>query len=394
MAMTSIPKELEPIRRKALRAIQPIKPADDSTKADDDLLFKAKRTNAGKNLPQYFLVYFLLVDLLGFRNSGKWEKLAWSVPIDFKGRAFLIEHRKFGLGVFAHDPASEENAAQQIVMLIQKGVKAAQPFFEFLAKQAVQKSKFNVENLSNSLYERFEYFFKMYQTIANEAKQHTGKYHIEKENNANGFSTTIHIPEIKLRKNAEWIALATIDAFFSWTEHVFIHIAILSGKVVSGMSVADLAEADWQSKFKHAIDVNEQGIKPLYDNLILIRQQLRNCMAHGAFGKQGAAFSFHSGAGVAPVLLPHKRGKSRFALSGDLGFDENAAIGVIREFIALLWSGSREPAKLYIQESGLPLILPLASDGTYYRAMRSASDMEELVERLNHQFDQAANMDW
>jgi hypothetical protein len=42
------------------------------------------------------VVYFLLVDLLGFKNLGTFEKIAWSVPVDFEGRAFLIEHRKAG----------------------------------------------------------------------------------------------------------------------------------------------------------------------------------------------------------------------------------------------------------------------------------------------------------
>jgi hypothetical protein len=37
--------------------------------------------------------------LLGFHDLGRFEKLAWSVPIDFEGIAYLIEYRKFGVGV-------------------------------------------------------------------------------------------------------------------------------------------------------------------------------------------------------------------------------------------------------------------------------------------------------
>lgn len=118
----------EGIKRAALRAISPIRPADEKSEADEKFLFNAQRTNAGRALPPYYLVYFLLVDLLGFRNLGRFEKLAWSVPIDFNGKAYLIEHRKFGVGVFAHDAASEEDNAAQIVKLIQKGVKAAEQF--------------------------------------------------------------------------------------------------------------------------------------------------------------------------------------------------------------------------------------------------------------------------
>jgi hypothetical protein len=87
----------------------------------------AERTNAGNQLPAYYLVYLLLVDLLGFENLGKWEKIAWSVPVDFEGRAFLIDHRKSGLGVFAAELPRDETAAGEIVSLIRKGSKPRNP---------------------------------------------------------------------------------------------------------------------------------------------------------------------------------------------------------------------------------------------------------------------------
>jgi hypothetical protein len=94
MTKPSLPKELEAVRAAASRAINPIKPADATTQApDDNFLFDAKRSDAGRNLPPYYLVYFLLVDLLGFKNLGRFEKLAWSIPIDLDGVAYLIEHR-------------------------------------------------------------------------------------------------------------------------------------------------------------------------------------------------------------------------------------------------------------------------------------------------------------
>ena len=117
-------------------------------------------------------------------------------------------------------------------------------------------------------------------------------------------------------------------------------------------------------------------------------------MAHGAFGKNGEAFHFHSGAGAVPVLLPHQAGKTRFTITGDLDFDEAAAIIVIENFIVHLWSGDLEPARLYIQESGLPIILTMAQAGTYKQAMQSVEDMTNFIEHLSGEWDRAANMDW
>lgn len=112
--------DLEKVRERAAKAIQPIAPATEQTKAEKNFLFDAKRTDAGRNLPPYYLVYFLLVDLLKFKNLGQFEKIAWSVPIDFKGRAFLIEHRKFGLGIFAADLPADESDAEEIAKRIRK----------------------------------------------------------------------------------------------------------------------------------------------------------------------------------------------------------------------------------------------------------------------------------
>ncbi len=61
------------------------------------------------------------------------------------------------------------------------------------------------------------------------------------------------------------------------------------------------------------------------------------------------------------------------------------------DFVDHLWSGEREPAHLYIQGSGLPMILTMA--GSYSRAMSSVDEMREFVEYLCYKLDQAADMD-
>lgn len=66
----ALPPGLEPVRAAARRAISPIKPADSTTEPEWRFLLTATRTEAGENLPPYYLVYFLLVDLLGFWKPG------------------------------------------------------------------------------------------------------------------------------------------------------------------------------------------------------------------------------------------------------------------------------------------------------------------------------------
>jgi hypothetical protein len=393
--MIPLPKEFEPTKEAVMRAIAPLRAADTTSKADKKFLFNAQRTEASRNLPPYYLVYFLFVNLLGFRNLGQFEKVAWSVPVDFNGRAFLIEHRKFGVGVFAHDAAAEEDQARQIVALIKKGVRVAAPFFEWLATEAIQKSKLNVANKSDSLFRRFEFYLSCHRKAVKEANERADERHVKtRKLEGGGTSTIVYMPIFELQDHSRWYALAAIDAFFSWTEHVFIHIAILRGSISTGVEVADLADADWHEKFKRALDLKDLKTKAHFDDLVEIRRQLRNYMAHGAFGKQGEAFSFHSGTGAVPVLLPHKAGKHRFTLSADLSFEDAKALKIILDFIEHLWSGEREPAYDYIQKSGLPLVLTYARNGMYKQAMMSVESMEEFIEYKLHEWDRAANMDW
>lgn len=316
------------------------------------------------------------------------------MPINFEGQVYIIEHRKMGLGLFAKDAKAQEKQATQIVVLVKKAITKAAPFFELLAARAVAESKLNVANQSASLFERFEYLRGLYKKTIDEAEARKDEKVVEETRRNGGVTQKFHFPVFELQQNAEWLGLSAIDAFFSWTEHVFIHLAVLQSRITTGVEVADLAATDWAEKFKTAIDISDKSMKKLFEDLLDIRRQTRNYMAHAAFGKRGEAFRFHSPAGAVPVLLPHQAGRRRFTLLGATGFREGSAFNVIDAFVFQLWSGAREPARAYIQESHLPIILPMAADGRYKRAMSSCEDMDSLVESLQYTFDRAADMDW
>lgn len=396
---------MQRIRNAALKAIGELEPAGaPKSETEPKGLFLSSRTNGGRDLPPYYLVYFLLVDLLKFPYMGKWEKSAWTVPVRYKGRLYGIEHRKTGFGIFAPNldpdarmstaPSEEAEAdSREISALIKKGVSAAEPYFEWRAEQVVDGVDLNVVNHSNSLFDRYMFFNSRFNALSTEAEFRKEEKNVEKKTLENGVEvTSISVPCYALNREAKWNAQAAIEAFFSWTEHVFIHLAILQGRLRSGKDVADMASADWKTKFKAALDVSDVETQKHYDKLLGLRAQIRNFMAHGAFGKQGEAFSFHSGAGAVPVLLT-RRQQNRYSFTGELAFDENTALTDIEKFISHLWSGSRTPAKHYL-DNDLPIILTYVVDGTYTQAMQSDEAMSEFVDHLTGQFDRAGNMDW
>ncbi len=407
--LIATPLQLDDARKRAAAAILPIKALQPTTDADKRLLFHAKRMAAGRKLPPYYLVYFLLVDLLGFPDLGRCEKLAWSVSIDFNGVTFLIEHRKFGLGIFGREGEQSEQQAAQIVTLIHRGAKAAKPFFVWMAHEAVQRSKLNVRNVGRRLFERYAFLRDSFDNAVAEveaikqidaSKRTKGELglepHIKIENELGYWVSNPLLGSswIEKSRQASWLALAAIDAFYSWTEHIFIHLAILQCKITTGTEVADLAGADWGVKFKLIFNLKDIQAKRHYDRLVAVKRQLRNFVAHGAFGKDGAAFKFHSNVGAVPVILDHTMRKSEFSLTPELSFNESEVLAAIEEFSLFLWSGEREPARLYLQEGDLPLILPYASDGTYKRVMSSVQEMTDFIDYITAESDRAANMDW
>ncbi len=391
MAKLVMPEDKDILIQRALRALGNVKPATDKTVAPKDFLFKAQRTNAGRQLPAYYLVYFLLHDLLGFKNLGRFEKVSWSIPIDYNGKAFVVEHRKLGLGVFAYDQKNDEADAMEITKAIQKAVKVAKPYYEWVATEAVSQSHLNVSNNCTELFGRYEYLLSLYKKEQQEAIERKEEVHTKTKH---GTFSTRERPYFQLRQNANWLAISAIEAFFSWTENLFVHLAVVARGLSDGNSVANLAIAEWQEKYTTALDITDRDTKSYFDQLIFVRRQLRNFIAHGAFGKNGETFQFHSSVGAVPVIMPHQIGKNKFSLFGELSFNEDEVISLLEGFTEFLWSSEIAPAMYYVMESYLPVILTMAKDGSYARAMSSREDMEEFVEHLNYQFDQAANMDW
>ena len=376
--------DIEPIKTDALKAIMPLMSVD----AD---FYGGTRTRTSRSLPEYYLVYFLLVDLLGFRCLGKAEKVAWSIPLELDGQLLHVEHRKLGLGIFSSGDANSEAAAEEVVRLIYKGLRVARPYLDWCAEKAVKDSRVTIINKSIELYDRFEFLLEEYKSKLTAAYRKAGEPEISAHA---GSSIEFNLPDYRLLRQAKWLALSATESFFSWTEHVFILLAIMQGNCISGESVKELAVADWKEKFRVALNIDDPELKRHYDDLTVVRDQVRNFVAHGSFGKRGEAFLFHSAVGAVPVLLPHREGHHsyRFLRNGRV-VAESEAISSIEHFVECIRTGPLAPAWTYL-DSGLNLVLTQASRGYYKDAMESMDSMKELVEMETYFADAYANMDW
>jgi len=399
-----LPPHLKDVRKTARETLGEVVPAQLplSEPESKDLMFSS-RTDGGRELPPCHLVYFLLVDLLGFSDLGERGNAAWTVPIRFQGRLYAVESRDFEPGIFAPDsdpdtaadaPLSDEaeKDARRISALITEAAAAARPYFDWRAGQAASGTDLNVVNNSGWLFQRYECFRDRFHELSAEAEKRKDERVVTKGAVKDGTPFTAHhIPSVQLQKEAQWNAQAAIEAFFAWTEHMLIHISILQGRSRSGEEVRRLAEADWKTKFETALDARDPETKKHLDFLLDLHAQAENLREHGAFGRQGEAFWFCSETGVVPVFLT--RGQTHGpSLEGKPVFDESEAILRIEAFVEHLWSGPREAMREYVF-SGLPGILLFVADGTYDKAIKSKGLMKRLVEILAQQLCIAGDMD-
>lgn len=383
-------QDIENIRKKVVKALGCIKKVNNDTQADDNFLFSAKLALSCKQLPPYYLLYFLFVDLLGFKNLGQFEKIAWSIPFDYKGKAYLLEHRKFGVCLLAHDPVKEEKEINEILENINNAIKIANPFFKYIAQLNLKTDKINVKNCSQLLYSRYKYFLKKYKSCHKKLELEEQKPpKIKKIGNC----TQIRYNNVYLYKQERlFLFFAFLEAFFSWTEHVFVLLAVINGEFTTGQDVINFIKKGWAEKYKKVINISEN--ESLYNELLEIKK-LRNYITHGDFESEGKTFYFHSGAGAVPIYL-NENGNNLVASYENKNIEhiEKITLPTIESFIKLLWSGERKNAKILIQEYGFDLILSYSTQGKYKKIIKNRKETLKFAENMCWKIDCATNMDF
>ncbi len=376
--------DLEKTREIARRAISPIQPATATAARDGE--YKVFR---GIPHHYYYLVFLLLIDLLKFDYMGRGEKVAYIIPIEFKGRRYAIVYAKFGMRI----EYSGEGDPEEVFRILARAIKASKRYYQWRADQAATTSDLNLEASANKLFAKYDYLRLRSAELFAEAEERKGEV-VKEEFDSEGMKGTHYsFPAFEISQKGSWTAEAAVDAFFAWSEHVLVHIAVLEGKVANGVEVADLVKKDWTAKCKLVFDLSDPADKEAFDEISALKSNLRNYVAHGSFGRDGAMFHFHTRVGAIPLRVLDNKSRNEFAF-GSVSFDSGAeAFEVIDRFHEALFSGSRLPAKIYI-ESGLPTILSYAANGQYDRAMSDETMMESFVMHLSREMDDAANMDF
>lgn len=353
--------------------------------------------NAGKpagikpeSRPAPYIVFIIFVYLKKYSFGGKWEKVAWEIPIKYKGVPMMLTHRKFGFKILTFSGSeSDEALAQEAIYKINKAIPVAEKLMEPAIKEQVDAGAITLSNEYHELRSRYEYFREQSEYYLSEDSK--------EEIDIRSFDD--HIAALnairKSQNKASNYAIAMIDAYFSLLEHILVMIKPFITVSEKESNLSEFIGLNWGDKYKILFDIASGGIeKSWFDKLTTIKETYRNPFAHGNFQKGGASLNVHMPhLGAIPMLLTKGNSEVHFSFSK---FDEpqlNEVCGVFDEFDSFLKSGRAKYGMIYL-ESGTDVVFDVDTKKMYLDAMVSEEDFTQFVDHMGQRFDDAANMDW
>jgi len=334
----------------------------------------------------------MLVKLLQFKYGGRYEKVAWTIPVKYKEVEFLLGYRKFGLDIrSATNPKSVQEIAIEMVNKLNKGVSIADKLLEPFAKEQLKNKNITVANNFHALNARYLFFRnKAEKSFASSPPK---RKIIKRDKTGEPVAWESH--PYKPQLEGSYYTIAMMDAFFSKLEHILTLILPFAFDKIDKIDLVSFIGLTWSEKFKQVFNVIAGGEqKRLYDNLIEIKERYRNPLSHGGFEKGGASLYFHFPAvGAIPIRLSKFRESIHYSFIPirEAKFEEICFLfDCVDQFID---NGKYKLGMQYIT-AGLDVAFDKESVDEYNLAMQSEKNFLELIEYVSYTTMMDMNMDW
>lgn len=350
--------DLDAIKARAGEAVRPLKQPSDWSNLDRTSCTVC--IGAVHGLGEAHFVLALLVDLLGYEYSGRGEKRLWSIPVELNDTNLFIEDGKFGMEILAPNIPFVEDVAREVVNCIDRGIQSVREsvYFEEWIRECAGDDNAILASDSILLHDKFLFFREEFQRHWVEFEQCKSQNCIADPANIVGRIEQ-HSKCAGIREKAAWIGQSAIDCFFFWTEHIFMHLAVLLEReeVNSIGKCNKLIKNDWKSKYKSVFDTEADEEASLFLHTLTEIRESRNFTTHGRFGQRGERLWVPTRRGCFPYNVKSSRSRDPWCrLNDEMGFTERESLQAIERFIEYLWSGARQPARMLLQETPLPLI--------------------------------------
>jgi len=332
-----------------------------------------------------YIVFIIFVYLKEFSFSGKWEKVAWEIPIKYKDKPFILTHRKFGFRIIANDDEDlTRELAIEAMTQIHKSINYAEKLIEPYIKQKVNNGNITLDNEYGQIRRRFTFFRKEAQKAFNvrndkaNYQESLEKYYEESEKGL-------------------YYTSAMLDAFYSLLEQTFVLlIPFIDDASIDNLIIEDFILNNWKEKYKVVFELsNDVEANKHLDKLIQLKEQFRNPLAHGNFLKEGGSFKVHmEHLGIIPMNLTKVDKQLAYSFKGlnEIRFDELCE--TLDNFERFLVNHERTKFGMIYIQNDLPVPFDENTRKRNLIAMTCDESFEEYIHYIKRTIDDGINMDW
>jgi hypothetical protein len=332
-------------------------------------------------IAQQQIIRYLLVDLLGYHDHGRFEKVAWEVTFEYSGGLYWIKYGKFGLTLGANVPdnlSDDEKLASLVIVrdLLRKAARVVerrsfQPFIE----EQVRAGRLTISNRYHSLKGMYQYF----RERVDDAYQGRGR-----------MNTGTRLMEHQTE--AFFNIVAMVSSYFSWLEHRFVLALAFSGYQSGRDDVVEFIRLGWREKYKRVfpLEAGRTIAEDFYERLQRASEEYRNTYVHGGFDKGNGGLLVHCAGGALVADLFYADTKPSYGLVPIEELDFRQVCELFDEFDEWL---EPTPGEKWAS-AGLDVAFSPDIIASYEAAMTDPQTFDTYIEEHSNLADMYANMDW
>jgi hypothetical protein len=335
-------------------------------------------------LPPYS-IFLALVTFSNYPYYGHREKIAWTVPVRFKGIPYLISHQKFGLRIHPANP-SETNRKLEEVMIgrLLHAVHITDALVKPFAEEQVRAGKVTIDNQGTLYRGKYEFF----RAKAEEC--------YERPEKMEGEAPLITINrKFKADREGFFYASAALEGYFSYLEHLLVLVLAFCDFDPAKDNLVEFITSFWTEKFQRIFDLgSDNAAEQVYHPLLQIKEKFRNPLSHGGFDRDATMLYFHvPGLGAVPMSLSRQAESIHFGFNPIEGVSFKQVCAVLDRADEFFTTGPKR-LQTHCVMSGICISFSEQSVQRYRKAVESKETADAFVDYQLIEMDNATNMDW
>ncbi len=321
-------------------------------------------------------------------DTGRAEKLAWQFRFTFRGHRCALSLQKFGLRLYVDGDLEAESASplvDELIQTLRSAMKVVERrVFAPFATAQLEAGHLTIRNQAHHLRRMYEHF-------RERAEQSRGS---EVAGGSLDDLMNAWNAERAEEQNRFYNAVAMVNAYFSWLEHILVLCRPLTPPRPAPDTLRDFIGLRWREKFRNVFDVSQPGrAKSIHDALHDVAEEHKNTYSHGGFDKRDGAFLIHSDFGAMPARLSDDVVGQVVGMPLGQRLTVATITAVLDEADDWFRTGPTQFGIMYA-ERGLDLPLQQEHLDRAFAAMTSVDDFRAWLDALGKHVDDLSNMDW